>query len=50
MITANFSDIVKILLDKENPVLFHKLNFEEDQVFLDPLLFACFNSKKERLF
>lgn len=50
MITANFSDIVRILLYKENPVLFHKLNFEEDNVFLDPLLFAYFNSKKARLF
>lgn len=37
---------IKLLIYKENPFLFEKLDFEDVTVFLEPLLFAYFNSKK----
>ena len=36
---------IKLLLYKENTSVFKKLNFDDDEVFLEPLLFAYFNSK-----
>ena len=36
---------IKLLLYKENTSVFEKLNFDDDEVFLEPLLFAYFNSK-----
>jgi hypothetical protein len=36
---------IKILIYKENPSLLDKLDFENDNIFLEPLLFAYFNSK-----
>jgi hypothetical protein len=41
---------IKLLIYKENPSIFEKLNFDDDAIFLEPLLFAYFNSKKENLF
>ena len=43
-------EILQILLYKENPSLLEKINFEDDNIFLEPLLFAYFNSKKDNLF
>lgn len=41
---------IKLLIYKEAPQLLEKLNFEDDNVFLEPLLFAYFNGKKTNLF
>ena len=43
-------EILQILLYKENPSLLEKINFEDDNIFLEPLLFAYFNSKKDNFF
>ena len=43
-------EILQILLYKENPSLLEKINFEDDNIFFEPLLFAYFNSKKDNLF
>ena len=43
-------ETIKLLLYKENPTLLEKIDFEDDNIFLDPLLFAYFNSKKDNLF
>lgn len=40
---------IKLLIYKENPSLLEKVDFEDDNIFLEPLLFAYFNSKKENL-
>lgn len=41
---------IKLLIYKETPSLLEKVDFDDDKVFLEPLLFAYFNSKKEYLF
>jgi hypothetical protein len=41
---------IKLLIYKETPSLLEKVDFDDDDVFLEPLLFAYFNSKKENLF
>ena len=41
---------IQILLYKESPLTLEKIDFEDDNVFLEPLLFAYFNSKKNNLF
>ena len=41
---------IKLLLYKENPGVFEKLNFDDDEIFLEPLLFAYFNSKSYNLY
>jgi len=41
---------VKLLIYKENPSLLEKVDFEDDNIFLEPLLFAYFNSKKNNTF
>lgn len=41
---------IQLLLYKENPSLLEKINFEDDAVFQEPLLFAYFNNKKDNLF
>ena len=41
---------IKLLIYKENPSILEKLDFENETIFLEPLLFAYFNSKKENLF
>ncbi|WP_026704667.1 hypothetical protein [Flavobacterium soli] len=38
-------DTIKLLIYKENPSLLEKVNFEDDNIFLEPLLFAYFNGK-----
>ena len=43
-------ETIQLLLYKENPTLLEKVNFEDDNVFLEPLLFAYFNSKKDNFF
>lgn len=50
MNNINFINTIKLLIYKENKFLLEKVNFEDDNVFLDPLLFAYFNSKKDNLF
>lgn len=42
--------IVKTLIYQENPILLESLDFDDDDIFLEPLLFAYFNGKKENLF
>lgn len=44
------TNTIQLLLYKENPSLLEKIDFEDDNIFLDPLLFAYFNSKKDNLF
>jgi hypothetical protein len=46
----NVIDTIKLLLCKEHPELLEKLDFDDDAVFLEPFLFAYFNSKKENRF
>lgn len=41
---------IKLLLHKEDSLLFEKVDYENDTAFLEPLLFSYFNSKKEKLF
>jgi len=41
-----FADIIKTLLYKSDPDLFKLLDFYDDEPFLEPLLFAYFNSKE----
>jgi hypothetical protein len=43
-------EIIKLLIYKENSYLLAKINFEDDNTFLEPLLFAYFNSKKDNSF
>src|SRR4051812_46967500 len=43
-------DTIKLLIYKENPSLLEKVDFEDDNIFLEPLLFAYFNGKKDNLF
>ena len=43
-------ETLQILIFKENPSLLEKVDFEDDNVFLEPLLFAYFNSKKDNIF
>jgi hypothetical protein len=41
---------IKLLIYKENQSLLEKVDFEDDDVFLQPLLFSYFNSKKDNPF
>ncbi len=41
---------VKVLLYKENLNLIEKIKFDDDEIFLDPILFSYFNSKKNNKF
>ncbi|UPT71844.1 MAG: hypothetical protein M0D53_05950 [Flavobacterium sp. JAD_PAG50586_2] len=45
-----FVDTIKILLYKEENEIFEKINFDEDEIFLDPLLFAYLNNKRDTSF
>jgi hypothetical protein len=45
-----YINTIKFLIYKESPLLLEKVNFEDDSIFLEPLLFAYFNSKKDSLF
>ena len=47
---TEITNTIKLLIYKENPTLLEKVDFEDDNVFLEPLLFAYFNSKKDNLF
>ena len=43
-------ETIQLLLYKENSSLLEKIDFEDDNIFFEPLLFAYFNSKKDNLF
>lgn len=43
-------EIIKILIYKEESALLEKVDFNNDSVFLNPLLFAYFNNKKNECF
>ena len=43
-------ETIQLLLYKENPSLLEKVNFDDVNIFLEPFLFAYFNSKKDNLF
>lgn len=43
-------DTIKLLIYKENPSILEKVNFEDDNLFLEPLLFSYFNGKLNNLF
>lgn len=43
-------DTIKLLLYKEAPEVLGRLDFENDDIFLEPLLFSYFNNKKEGTF
>ena len=47
---TEITNTIKLLIYKENPTLVEKVDFEDDNIFLEPLLFAYFNSKKDNLF
>ncbi|WP_396177576.1 hypothetical protein [Flavobacterium sp.] len=49
-ILTDIINTIKLLIYKENPSLLEKVDFEDDNIFLDPLFFAYFNSKKGDLF
>lgn len=38
-------DTVKLLIYKEQPSILEKIDFEDDSIFLEPLLFSYFNNK-----
>lgn len=47
-INANQTEIIntiKLLIYKENPGLLEKIDFDDDELFLEPLLFSYFNYK-----
>ena len=46
---TEFINTIKLLIYKEKPSLLEKVDFEDDNIFLDPLLFAYFNSKKDKI-
>jgi len=53
MILKNKTDLLdtlKLLIYKENPALLEKIDLDNDTIFLEPLLLAYFNSKKDNLF
>jgi len=43
-------DTIKLLIYKENPALLEKVDFNDDNVFTEPLLYAYFNGKRDFLF
>jgi len=43
---TEITNAIKLLIYKENASLLVKLDFEDDNTFLEPLLFAYFNSKQ----
>lgn len=47
---TKLTETIQLLLYKENPALLEKVDFEDDNIFLEPLLFAYFNKKKENKF
>ena len=47
---AEIINAIKLLIYKENQTLLEKVDFDDDDVFLEPLLFAYFNSRNENLF
>ena len=47
---ASVLDTIKLLVYKESLVFTEKINFDDDAIFLEPLLFSYFNSKKDNLF
>ncbi|CAH0335335.1 hypothetical protein FVB9288_00971 [Flavobacterium sp. CECT 9288] len=40
---------IKLLIYKEKPTLLEKVDYNDDSVFMEPLLFAYFNSKRENI-
>lgn len=44
---TNITNNIKTLIYKENPVLFDLLDFEDDKIYQEPLLFAYFNAKEK---
>ncbi|HEU4791527.1 MAG TPA: hypothetical protein VFS71_17700 [Flavobacterium sp.] len=44
---TEITNTTKLLIYKENPILLEKVNFDDDNVFLEPLLFTYFNCKNE---
>lgn len=42
-------ETIKILVFKENPAIFKNLDFDNDSIFLEPLLFAYFNADKKQI-
>ncbi|MGX1024679.1 hypothetical protein [Flavobacterium sp. CS20] len=45
----NLTNTIKLLIYKENTLLLKKLNLEDDNIFLEPLLFSYFNAKADNL-
>ena len=43
-------DNIKTLIYIEDKSIFEKIDFDDDTIYLEPLLFAYFNSKKDKLF
>ena len=41
---------IKLLIYKESPELLEKIDFDDDTIFIEPLLFAYFNAKKNNLY
>jgi len=53
MIDKNLEEVIntiKFLLYKESSKIIEKIDFDDDRIFLEPLLFAYFNSKTDNLF
>lgn len=44
------SNTIKLLIYKETPSLLENVDFEDDNIFLEPMLFAYFNSKRDSQF
>jgi len=43
-------ETIQLLVYKETPLLLEKIDFDDDASFLEPLLFAYFNNKKDNRF
>ena len=53
MINKNKYDIIntiKLLIYQEVPEILEKVSFKDENIFLNPLLFSYFNSKKSGYF
>ena len=49
-IIINLIKNIKTLIYIEDKSIFEKIDFDDDTIYLEPLLFAYFNSKKDNLF
>ena len=47
---GKFINTIKLLIYQEDKLLLENLDFEKEEIFLHPILFAYFNAKKKYRF